>query len=252
MTNAPADTIVAIFGATSDIAASLARRYAAERAGLLLVGRDVSELTLIAADLTVRGAAKVDVLEADFADLSTLPGLADAAWRRFGRLDIAVLAYGTLPDQFAAESAPMLAEAALRINFTSPVVLLSALAPRFEAQKSGVIAAISSVAGDRGRRSNYLYGAAKGGLQRYLEGLRHRLHKPGVSVLDVRPGFVATKMTAHLDQKGPLWTTPDKVADDIVAGIRARRAVVYTPWFWRGIMTVICAVPRALFHRTSL
>jgi decaprenylphospho-beta-D-erythro-pentofuranosid-2-ulose 2-reductase len=129
--------------------------------------------------------------------------------------------------------------------------LLNALAERFQAQGRGTIAAITSVAGDRGRRSNYIYGAAKGGLQRVLEGLRHRLSSAGVAVVDIRPGFVATRMTEHLEREGPLWASPDRVAADIVAAIAARRAVCYTPHFWRLIMLIVRAMPRFIFHRTS-
>ena len=144
------------------------------------------------------------------------------------------------------------AAAATTLNFTSPALLCDALAARFERQGSGVIAVITSVAGDRGRQSNYIYGAAKGGLQHYLEGLRHRLHVAGVQVLDVRPGFVATRMTAHLPQAGPLWAQPDRVARDILRAVETGRAVLYTPWFWRGIMAGVRNLPRPLLHRTRL
>ena len=173
-------------------------------------------------------------------------------WERFGGLDFALIAYGSLPDQARCEQDAEAATAAMTLNFISPALLAGALANRFTAQGHGVIAVISSVAGDRGRRSNYVYGAAKGGLQRYLEGLRHRLAATGVAVLDIRPGFVSTKMTAHLNGSGPLWATPDAVAGDIVGAIKARRAVLYTPWFWRLIMLLIRALPRAIMHRTSI
>lgn len=252
----PTDTatsqVVAIFGATSDIAAAVARLYAEAGCRLVLVGRDGPALSAAAADLTTRGAKDVATQQADFASIADLPSAAAAAWDRFGGLDVALVAYGTLPDQQAAEQRADLAEAVFQLNLTSPVVLISELARRFEAQGRGTIAAISSVAGDRGRKSNHFYGAAKGGLQRYLEGLRHRLHTAGVAVLDVRPGFVATKMTAHLDGKGPLWAIPDRVAADIVKAIASHRAVLYTPWFWRGVMAIIRGVPRPVFHRTSL
>jgi short-subunit dehydrogenase len=140
----------------------------------------------------------------------------------------------------------------LAVNFSSPAILVNELANRFEAQRRGTIAAITSVAGDRGRKSNYIYGAAKGGLQRLLEGVRHRLSSAGVAVVDIRPGFVRTRMTMHLDRRGPLWATPDRVAADILGAIKARRAVCYTPGFWRLIMMVVCIVPRSIFHRTSL
>lgn len=247
---------IAIFGATSDIAVAVGRRYAEAKWRLVLVGRDAAALAAIKADLEVRGAADVAVQIADFMTLSQLPAVAEAAFAQNGGLDAALVAYGTLPDQLGSEADAGLAIAALAANFTSPVVLLNELARHFAAQAAagriGTLAAISSVAGDRGRMSNHIYGAAKGGLQRYLEGLRHRLHGAGVAVLDIRPGFVATKMTAHVKQGGPLWATPERVAADIVTAIAARRAVLYTPWFWRGVMLIIRSVPRAVFHRTKL
>jgi short-subunit dehydrogenase/FAD/FMN-containing dehydrogenase len=248
-----ASQVVAIFGATSDIAMAVARRYAEAGWRLVLIGRNTAALADAAADLATRGAGAVAVQPADFARLSDLPAVAQAAWERFGGLDVALVAYGTLPDQRAAEQDAAAAEAALQTNFSSPVLLLTALASRFAAAgRRGSIAAITSVAGDRGRQSNALYGAAKGGLQRYLEGLRHRLAAQGVSVLDIRPGFVASKMTAHLDRSGPLWASPERVAADIVRAIAGHRAVLYTPWFWRVVMTIIRNLPRAIFHRTSL
>ena len=237
---------IAIFGATSDIAVAVGRIYAEAKWRLVLVGRDKPALAAIKADLDVRGAADVAVQIADFMKISELPAVAETAFTQNSGLDVALVAYGTLPDQ----------PAALTANFTSPVVLLNELARRFAAQAAsgriGTLAAISSVAGDRGRMSNYIYGAAKGGLQRYLQGLRHRLHGAGIAVLDIRPGFVSTKMTAHLKQGGPLWAKPGKVAADIAKAIAARRAVLYTPWFWRGVMLVIRSVPSAIFHRTKL
>lgn len=243
---------VAVFGATSSIAAAVARRYAEKGSRLILVGRDQQSLAAAAADLKVRGAAEVDVQEMDFARTADLPAAANAAWERFDGLDLALVAYGTLPEQQAVAADSAQAEQALVLNFVSPVLLCGELAGRFEERKAGALAVISSVAGDRGRKSNYVYGAAKGGLQRYLEGLRHRLFAAGVQVLDIRPGFVSTKMTAHLPQKGPLWASPDQVAADIVAAIEKRRVVLYTPWFWRWVMLGVRNVPRPLFHRTSL
>ena len=139
----------------------------------------------------------------------------------------------------------------LAVNFTSPAILLNELAQRFQMQGDGALAAITSVAGDRGRKSNYIYGAAKGGLQRFVEGLRHRLAGHGVAVVDIRPGFVTTKMTAHLPRGGPLWASPERVAADIIRAIGKGRAVCYTPGFWRLIMLVIRYLPRVVFHRTS-
>ncbi|OYW61106.1 MAG: short-chain dehydrogenase [Rhizobiales bacterium 12-68-15] len=243
---------IAIFGATSDIAAAYARRSAEGKARLALFARDAAALDALKADLVVRGAAEVQTFAADFTDFSALPGLARTALTALGGLDVALVAYGSLPDQKTLNTDPAALRAALDLNFTSPAMLANLLAEGLEPARAGAIAVITSVAGDRGRQSNYGYGAAKGGLQTFLDGLRHRLAPAGVHVLDIRPGFVATKMTAHLPQGGPLWAMPDKVATDIAGALRKRSAVLYTPWFWWGIMTIIRAVPRAVFHRTKL
>lgn len=243
---------IAIFGATSDIACAYARLCAEQGARLVLFARGKEACERVAADLRVRGAAAVEVRIADFADLRALPRLAEEAWSAFGGLDTALVAYGSLPEQTVLNADPLALAQALDLNFTSPAILANLLAARFETARSGAIAVISSVAGDRGRQSNYAYGAAKGGCQKFLEGLRHRLFPAGVTVLDIRPGFVATKMTAHLPQGGPLWATPDRVAQDIATALSKRRAVLYTPWFWWGIMAIVKAVPRPLFHRTKL
>ncbi|MEP9378941.1 SDR family oxidoreductase [Aquabacter sp. CN5-332] len=243
---------VAIFGATSDIAAAYARRCAEARARLVLVGRDMAGLERLAADLKVRGAPEVIVRGADFTETGQLADVAEGAWSAFGGLDVVLIAYGSLPVQERLNSDPAEAEAALKLNFVSPALLANLLAARFEAARAGTIAVITSVAGDRGRQSNYGYGAAKAGLQTFLEGLRHRLYASGVNVLDIRPGFVATKMTAHLPQGGPLWAAPEKVAADIAAAVEKRAAVLYTPWFWKGIMTIVRGLPRPIFHRSKL
>jgi hypothetical protein len=237
---------VAVLGATSAIAEACARAWAMRGAELVLAGRRADELEAMAQDLRVRGAAKVTVWAGDLTDLERHGDLLDA----LGSPDAVLLAWGTLTDQARAEADPAYAARELATNFTAPAALLLALAPRMAA--GGVIAAVTSVAGDRGRRSNFVYGAAKGGLQRFLEGLRHRLHASGVAVLDVRPGFVKTPMTAHLPRTGPLWAEPAAVAADVVRAVDARRAVVYTPWFWRWILLVVRSVPRPLFHRTRL
>jgi decaprenylphospho-beta-D-erythro-pentofuranosid-2-ulose 2-reductase len=249
--NPPRSPRVAIFGATSGIATAVARRLAASGASLVLVGRDSEAVAAASRDLKVRGAAATVEIGADLALTDRLGDIAAEAWNAFAGLDVALIAYGTLPDQAEIEAEPQAVAPMLELNFVSPAVLALHLAGRFEAQGAGVLAVITSVAGDRGRKSNYLYGAAKGGLQRLLEGLRHRLHAAGVQVLDIRPGFVATRMTDHLPRGGPLWAEPDKVAGDIVRAIERRRAVLYTPWFWRVILAIVRALPRPLFHRTS-
>jgi decaprenylphospho-beta-D-erythro-pentofuranosid-2-ulose 2-reductase len=242
---------LAIFGATSGIAAALARRFAASGARIALVGRDSVAIEASACDLKVRGAYEVVQIPADFAEIDRLSQIAGAAWEALSGLDVAVIAYGTLPEQAELDIDPQEAAPVLLLNFVSPSVLVGHLARRFEAQRGGVLALLTSVAGDRGRKSNYFYGAAKGGLQVLAEGLRHRLYPAGVQVLDIRPGFVATRMTGHLARGGFFWAEPDRVAGDIQRAIARGTAVLYTPWFWRGILAIVRALPRPLFHRIS-
>lgn len=242
---------IAIFGATSDIAVAVARIYAEQGAALVLVGRDPAALSALANDLTVRGASQAMVDQADLAQIGGLAAVAGRAWDALGGLDIALVAHGSLPEQSAVQDDPSKVGDAIVLNFASAAALCAALSPRFEAARAGGIAVITSVAGDRGRQSNYVYGAAKGGLQRFLEGLRHRMHPAGVQVLDIRPGFVSTRMTAHL-ASGPLWASPQSVARDIVRALARGEGVLYTPWFWAPIMFVVRALPSAVFHRSRL
>jgi decaprenylphospho-beta-D-erythro-pentofuranosid-2-ulose 2-reductase len=241
---------IALFGATSAIAESVARVYAPGGASLFLAGRDRAALDRIAEDLKVRGAASAIVHVVDFANTDAFTQMLDRCESELGRPDIALLAYGILGDQTAAQTDPALTRAALEINFVSPICLLENLANRIA--PGGRIGVITSVAGDRGRQSNYLYGAAKGGLSRYLQGLRHRLAPQGIKVVDIRPGFVDTPMTAQIDKKGPLWAQPDRVAKDIVRALDRGTSVLYTPWFWRHVMRVVRNLPEPIFHKTKL
>ena len=139
------------------------------------------------------------------------------------------------------------------VNFTSTVSILSLAANYLEERKTGFIGIISSVAGDRGRQSNYTYGATKAALSAYAQGLRNRLCKSGVHVLTIKPGFVATRMTTGLlDPNSPMVAKPETIANDIVKALTRRRPVVYTPWFWRYIMLLICAIPERIFQRMKL
>lgn len=242
---------VLVVGATSVIAERLARLYASEGARLFLIGRH-ARLETIAADLRIRGAGEVQTALLDLNDPVAARTALATCREAFGRPDVVVMAHGTLTDQAKAEQDPAYARAELDTNFVGPVGLLLELAAWYEPDGQGVIAVITSVAGMRGRASNFVYGAAKGGLQVFLEGLRHRLHRTGTQVLDVRPGFVDTPMTAHLAKGGPLWATPERVASDIHRAIGSRRAVLYTPWFWRWILLLICSLPRFLFHKLRI
>jgi short-subunit dehydrogenase len=241
---------VAVFGATSAIAQALARLYAAEGASFFLVGRNADRLDAVAADLRVRGAASVATSVADLSDTRSHAVLVAQAVET--PIDVAVVAHGTLPDQEACTRDADLALAEIHGNFVGHASLLTHLANALEAQGRGSLAVIGSVAGDRGRRTNYVYGSAKAGLAAFTEGLRHRLGPRGVNVLLVKPGLVDSPMTAHMPKQGVLWSTPERVARDVRTGIERGRAVVYAPWYWRGIMYVIRSMPDALFRRLSI
>lgn len=239
---------VLVIGATSAIAEATARLFAADGDALFLVGRNAAHLEQIADDLRTRGAARVDTLVMDANDLCAHEPMLARAEEALGELDIVLIAYGTLPDQAACERDVDLALAAWQTNAASPMALLTRLANRLEARGHGTLAAISSVAGDRGRKTNYVYGSAKAALTTFLEGLRHRLHGRGVQVLTIKPGLVDTPMTEAFE-KGLLWSTPERVARDIHRAIRRQREELYTPAFWRFVMLVIRSIPRWLFKR---
>lgn len=242
---------ILIMGATSAIAEACAREFAALGDALFLVARNADRLGAMADDLRLRGAPQVEVHVMDARQIESYPALVDAATRQLGGLDTALLAHGTLTDQPRAqvEVAYLLEE--FQVNALSHMALCSELANRFEAQGRGCIAVISSVAGDRGRQSNYAYGAAKAAVSAFTSGLRQRLHPKGVTVLTVKPGFVDTPMTAAF-RKGLLWASPAQVASAIVRAVRDRRPVLYTPWFWWPIMQIIRHVPEAIFRKLRL
>lgn len=245
-------TRLLVIGASSAIALATARRYASRRARLYLIARRSESLESAAADLRVRGAEAVEAALLDAVDTSAHAGILERAWSAWGGFDAVLVAHGTLPDQTACERDVEKALEAFDINGRSVVALLTDLANRFEAQGQGVIAVISSVAADRGRASNYVYGAAKAAVSAFCAGLRHRLAPRGVRVVTIEPGFVDTPMTASIDKGGPLWATPERVARDIERAIDRGFGLVYTPWFWRWIMLVIRSVPERIFVRTKL
>jgi len=243
---------VLIVGATSAIAEATARLYAVRGDRLYLVARNAEKLSAISADLQVRGASWVGSMVMDACDTERHEEMLNAAVDGLDGLDIVLIAHGTLPDQQVAQQSYPAALQVLQDNFLSVVSMLTGMANFFEQQGHGSIAVISSVAGDRGRQSNYVYGTAKGGLSVFLQGLRNRLAHAGVNVLTVKPGFVNTPMTAHLNGSGPLWAEPAQIAEGIVKGIDRERSVIYLPGFWRLIMIIICAIPEALFKRLKL
>ncbi len=240
-----------MLGATSAIAQAVARRHAEGGGRCVLVARSAARLGAVAADLRARGAAEVVVELADFARDD-----ADEAVPRLlaahGMPDLALLAWGALGDQAEAEASGAAARATLESNLASPALWLLALAREVPRDRAATLIVLGSVAGDRGRRSNFVYGAAKAGLAALCEGLQHRLHGAALRVLLVKPGPVDTPMTAHLPRGAMPFASPDSVARDILRAAERGRAVLYTPGFWRWIMLAIRLAPRALLHRTKL
>jgi decaprenylphospho-beta-D-erythro-pentofuranosid-2-ulose 2-reductase len=242
---------VLVIGATSAIAEATSRLFAARGDRLYLLARNTARLGDIAADLQVRGASWVGFGTLDANDIASHEAVINEAWQDLGGMDVVLIAHGTLPDQPQCEASVQEALREFATNATSTIALLTPLANRMQSNGSGTIAVISSVAGDRGRASNYLYGAAKSAVSTFLSGLRQRLGRHGVNVLTIKPGFVDTPMTKNF-KKGALWAQPQTIARGIVNAIDRRRSVVYLPWFWRYIMLIIRCIPEFLFKRVQL
>ncbi len=243
---------ILIIGATSAIAEATARVFAARGDALCLVARNAGHLRAVAADLAVRGAMRTETATLDVADFGAHQAVVDTAERQLGGIDIVLIAHGTLSDQAQCQASVDALRREFDINAVSTMALLTLLANRLEAQGHGTLAVISSVAGDRGRQSNYAYGSAKAAVTAFLGGLRQRLAKANVDVLTIKPGFVDSPMTAGIANKGALWAKPDAIAAGIVKAIERRRNIVYLPWFWRWIMLVIRHIPEPIFKKLKL
>jgi short-subunit dehydrogenase len=243
---------VLIVGATSAIAISCARIWAAQGAQLFLLARDQNRLSQVAADLLARGAAKVDFAVFDLNELPAHNPLLSQIFTSQQQIDICLIATGTLPDQLVCAEDAHEAVRHFQTNAVSVIAFLTSLVQRLQPQQKGAIGVITSVAGDRGRPSNFYYGSAKAALSVFLSGLRAALFGKGLTVTDIRPGFVATPMTAGLKLPGLLLASPDRVAIDIVRAIERGQAVCYTPGFWRWIMLLIRLIPEFVFKRLSL
>jgi len=240
-----------VFGATSAIATAYCRILAARGAVLHLVGRDNNALQSLASDLGVRGASMVSIATADLCEIDQHEQLVDEAWEQLNGPDLVLLAHGELGKQVELETDWQSQDSLIQTNLISQMSLLTLLADRFEQQGRGCLAAISSVAGDRGRASNYIYGASKAGLSCYLQGLQQRMGKTGVRVIDFRPGPVDTPMTAGMP-KGILWSTPEKIASAMDRGLEHRSGTLYLPFYWRPIMALIRLMPNPLIRRLGI
>lgn len=246
---------VVILGALSTMAERTARLLAAEGAAIALAGRGAERLETVAQDLRLRGAAAVTVHDLDLAAEPDKAGRLAVMSEAVGGADAVLLFYGTLGDQAVANEDPAEVARIVTVNFTSAAEWATLAVPVLEASAHPrpVVLAVSSVAGDRGRRSNYAYGAAKGGLALFMQGLAHRLAAGSrVRAVCVKPGFVKTAMTAHLAGSGPLWTDADTVARVIRRAMERRQPIVYAPWFWRFVMLAIRATPSRLFDRVNI
>ena len=243
---------VLIIGASSAIAAACARCWAAQGSEFFLVARDAEKLEQTAADLRAVGAAAVNCHRMEANDVAAHGAMLEHCLAALPQIDIALIAHGTLPDQQRCEQEVDTALREFANNATSTIALLTLLANQFDRQRGGCLAVISSVAGDRGRPSNYLYGTAKAAVSTFCEGLRARLAKVGVAVVTIKPGFVDTPMTRGLPLPAALVATPQQVARRIVAGLERGASVVYAPAFWWLIMLVIRSIPQPVFKRLNL
>ena len=242
---------VLVIGATSAIAENCARIWAGRGATLYLVARNEERLKAIASDLKVRGAAHSEIYCTDLNETFNHIALIDAAQTAMGGIDTVLIAHGTLSKQKACEQSVEETLLEIKTNALSTICLLTLIANLFEAKQAGTIAVISSVAGDRGRASNYVYGSAKAMITAFTSGLRQRLHKSNVAVVTIKPGFVDTPMTAEF-KKGVLWANPNSIALKIVKAIDNKKDVVYIPGFWSIIMLVIKMIPNSIYRKLRL
>jgi len=238
-----------ILGAGSDMAKAIAHRFARAGDQLLLAARRPDELSENAKDLQIRYQTNVHILEFDALDYESHKSFYASLPER---PDVTVCVFGYLGDQEKARHEFEEASRILHTNFTGAVSILNIIADDYEKHGEGSMIGISSVAGDRGRQSNYIYGSAKAGFSAYLSGLRNRLSKSGVQVLTVKPGFVATSMTEGLDLPGAITATPEEAAEDIFKAFEKQCNVLYTMWMWRYIMCGIRSIPEFVFKKLSL
>lgn len=240
---------ILILGAKSDIATALAHEYARNGHSLYLAARDKNSLTAEISDLQIRyniSAKAYDFDAIDYESHSKFYQQLDP------KPDIAISVFGVMYDQKTAENDWSLAKNTLEVNYIGAVSILEIVAADMEKRQNGTIIGISSVAGDRGRASNYLYGSAKAGFSAYLSGLRNRLAKVGVHVLTVKPGFVRTAMTENLPLPAPLTAMPAQVAKDIYKAANNRKNTLYTLWMWKYIMLIITNIPEFIFKKMKL
>lgn len=239
-----------VVGATSSMARAFARAVAEEGCHLLLAGRDMADLKRTRKDCELRGAPSADVVMFDARKPATFDEICMKASVQDGEINVAVFV-GSMPPQGEIDQTQSLLDGTIQDSFTGPARLLHQLAPILEDRKSGTVIGVGSVAGDRGRLSNYVYGSAKAGFHTYLAGLRNRLGRSGVHVVTVKPGFVDTAMTWGIEGMF-LVASPEAVAEDLLSAVKKKRNTIYTPWFWRYIMLIIGHIPEFIFKKMKI
>lgn len=238
-----------ILGATSDMSLALARKFGSHGYSLTLAARNVDKLTALQSDIQIRQHVTVDIVPFDALNIKSHQ---DFYKNIPTKPDVVICVFGLLGDQLKAQSDWQSCEEILMSNYVGAVSILNIVANDMELKKQGVIVGISSVAGERGRQSNYFYGSAKAGFTAYLSGLRNRLFKSGVHVLTVKPGFVKTKMIENIKTPGPLTAMPKNVADDIYNAVVKRKNVIYTKGIWQWVMLAIKNIPEGVFKKLKL
>jgi len=240
-----------VLGATSRVAHALAHALAARGHDVCVAARDLDEAERVAADVRVRSGHASVALRFDATDFDAHAAFIDSVEAAVGALDTVVLAFGEMGAQADSERNAQAARQVIDVNYTGAVSVCERVAERLISRKRGTIIGVSSVAGDRGRQSNYIYGSAKGAFTLYLQGLRNRLFPLGVHVLTVKLGFVDTRMTWGMSTRIPI-AAPEAAAQAILSAAAGGEDVLYYPRFWRGVMTLIGAVPERVFKRLKL
>ena len=239
-----------ILGATSSMARAFARAVSKNGDQVVLAGRDMPDLEASASDCALQGAPIAEAIHFDARDAGSFAPIIEHASELEGMINVAVFV-GSMPSQDQIDADPSLIAGTVTDNYAGPATFLQLIAPAMEERGGGTVVGVGSVAGDRGRIGNYVYGSAKAGFHTYLSGLRNRLTRSGGHVVTVKPGFVDTAMTWGIEGMF-LVATPDKIAADILKAVEKRKDVIYTPGFWRLIMGIITAIPERMFKKLSV
>lgn len=243
------EKIVLILGGNSDVGKSLARDFSKLGSNIILTSRKEGQLDSFKSNLEIRYSIKCDVKFFNALDFNSHESFYNNLKKK---PDIVISCIGYLDNQEKSENSFEESLKSIQTNFTGLVSVLNIISNDFESRKSGIIVGVSSVAGDRGRGSNYIYGSSKSAFTSYLSGLRNRLFNSGVKVITVKPGFINSKMTKHLDLPKILTASPNDISSDIIKSIKDKKNIIYTKWFWKWIMIIIESIPEFIFKKLKL